>query len=169
MDPLSTAASGIAVISLAVQLAGSVQDIYHFLRGMNDAPKEFARLVGLLEQLHCILDGIQALHSKEKPQDSIPKMHSSVMSALKMCQSRVDLLEGIVDKAKSDPSKSSKVSNTFASLKLTLKKKDVEEFESQLARAMMMLQTSLTASSWQLLTSMAHTQYEGSLMFKLLY
>ncbi len=168
MDPLSAAASGIAVIFLAIQLADSVQDIHRFLRGINDAPKEFERLVGLLEQLHCMLDGIRALHSSEKQRDSIPKMHPSVMSALKMCQNRVALLEGVVDKAKKDLSRSSKVSKTFASLKLTLKKKDVGEFESQLAKAMMILQTSLTTSSLQLLTSMAYVQYECALVLKLL-
>lgn len=144
MDPLSTAASGIAVISLTIQLASSVQDIHRFLRGVSGAPKELERLVDLLEQLECILDGIRALHQKQKEQGSIPDMHTAVIRALKTCQSRLELLESIVEKAKKDMNRSSKALKTWASLRLTLKKKDVDEFEGRLEQAMMRLQMAVT-------------------------
>jgi len=51
MDGLSTAASGIAVVSLAIQLVDSVREIRRFLRDLSEAPKELKRLVDLLEQL----------------------------------------------------------------------------------------------------------------------
>ncbi len=144
MDPLSTAASGIAVISLTIQLASSVQDMHRFLRGISGAPKELDRLVDLLEQLDIILDGIRALHLRQKEQDSIPDMHTAVIRALQTCQSRLELLEGIVKKAKNDMTRSNKVLKTWAALKLTLKKKDVDEFEGRLEQAMMRLQMAVT-------------------------
>ena len=151
MDPLSAAVRGFAVVSLAMQLAGTVQDIHRFLRGISGAPKELERLVELLEQLHCMLDGIRALHSKQKELDSIPDMHPSVMGSLKSCQSRVELLENIVDKAKKDSNRNRKIARTWASLKFTLKKKDVDEFESLLEKAMNRLQLAMTMN-------MAHIQ-----------
>ena len=160
MDPLSTAASGIAVISLAVQLAGSVQNIHRFLRGISDAPKELERLVELLDQLHCILDGIRALYPKQNQQNCIPDMHPSVMRALQTCQSKLEQLENQVDKAKIHLKRSNKVLKTWASLKLTLKKKDLDEFESRLEKAMIRLQMALTMN-------IAHVQYKSLVVLKL--
>lgn len=154
MDPLSTAASGIAVISLTIQLAGSVREIHRFLRSINEAPNELKRLVDLLEQLDCILDGIRALQPKQKDQDGIPNMHAAVIRALQDCQSKLKLLASFVDKAKNRLNTSGKVSKTWASLKLMLKKKDLDEFESRLERAMIGLQTAM-------MMNIAHVQYKG--------
>jgi len=159
MDPLSTAASGIAVISLTIQLAGSVREIHRFLRSINEAPNELKRLIDLLEQLDLILDGIGALQSKQKDQDGVPNMHAAVIRALQKCQSRLELLAGVVDKAKNGLNKSSKVSRTWASLKLTLKKRDMDEFESRLEQAMINLQTAI-------MMNIAHVQYKGIRMLK---
>ncbi len=153
MDPLSTAASGIAVISLAVQLASSVRDIHRFLGSVSGAPKELERLVDLLEQLHCILDGIRALHPKQKEQDNIPDMHPSVIRALQTCQSKLAFLESIVREANNNLNRHGKAMRAWTSLKLGLKRKGVSDFESQLEQAMIRLQTAMT-------TNMAYVQYE---------
>lgn len=154
MDPLSTAASGIAVVSLTIQLAGSVREIHRFLRSINEAPSELKRLIDLLEQLNCILDGFRDLQTKQKDQDGIPNMHAAVIRGLQDCQSKLELLASLVDKAKNRLNKSGKVSKTWASLKLTLKKKEMDEFESRLEQAMIGLQTAMVMN-------IAHMQYEG--------
>ena len=51
MDGLSTAASAIAAVSLAVQLVGTVQGISDFLKNVQDAPQEVLRLIETLDQL----------------------------------------------------------------------------------------------------------------------
>lgn len=55
MDGLSAAASGIAVVSLSLQLVGSVREIHCFLHSISEAPEEVKRLLDLLEQLELIL------------------------------------------------------------------------------------------------------------------
>ena len=151
MDPLSTVASGFAVISLAFQLTGTVQDIHRLLRGISDAPKELERLVDILEQLHCILDGIRVLQLKQENQDGIPDMHPSVIGALESCQSQLKLLECIVDKFRDNSKRSRKAFRMWASLKLTLKKRDVDEFENRIKQAINILQMAMTMD-------MAHVQ-----------
>ena len=172
MDPLSTAASAIAVISLAIQLAGSVQDIKRLLRGISGAPKEIERILDLLELLGGLLNGIRAHYSKQQEQGSVPDMHPSIMGALRICQSKLDVLGSIFENAKVKLNRSSKVSKTWTSLKLSSKKKYVGEVESQLKQAMSILQMALTFNTTQVLMAVATNkvvQYEGLSIFKLAY
>lgn len=64
MDGLRGAASGIAVISLAIQLASSIQDIQRFMRNVSGASKELERLMNLLDQLYLLLHGIKSFMQK---------------------------------------------------------------------------------------------------------
>lgn len=59
MDPLSGVVSIFAVISLAIQLAGTAQDIKNFISSIQDAPKELDRLTNQLDQLYTIAHGIR--------------------------------------------------------------------------------------------------------------
>ena len=68
MDGLSAAASGIAFVSLVIQLVDSVRGIRRFLQKFSDAPKELKRLIDLLEQLELILENIGMLINRQKEQ-----------------------------------------------------------------------------------------------------
>ena len=58
-DGLSAAASGIAVISLAMQLTEFAREIQRLLREVADASKEVGRLVDMLEYRSDMLDGVR--------------------------------------------------------------------------------------------------------------
>ena len=68
MDPFGAAASGIAVVSLAIQLVDSVRQLQRFLRSVSEAPKELKRLINLLEQLELILDNIGSFIENQRIQ-----------------------------------------------------------------------------------------------------
>jgi conjugal transfer/entry exclusion protein len=148
MDGLSAAASGIAVVSLAIQLVDSVREIRQFLRNISEAPKELRRLVDLLEQLELILENIGALverqqkHSAETDID----VSGSVLRAMKTCESKLKMLEDVVAVAKKTANASNKATRTFASFKLACKKKDIEGFESQLHDAISLLNLTMTTN-----------------------
>lgn len=62
MEPLSGAASAIAVVSLSIQLIESVDRIKSFIKNVKGAPKELERLVGLLTRLAAILHDAQNMY-----------------------------------------------------------------------------------------------------------
>lgn len=66
MDGLSAAASGIAVVSLAIQVADSVQKLHGFLKSIRDAPDEVYRLSSMLIQLKGIVDEVKAIAEKQE-------------------------------------------------------------------------------------------------------
>jgi hypothetical protein len=61
MEGLSAASSGIAVVSLSIQLVDSVREIRRFFRTLKDAPEELSRLLDLLEHLELMLENIGKL------------------------------------------------------------------------------------------------------------
>jgi uncharacterized protein YoxC len=102
MDGLSAAASGIAVISLALQLVDSVRQIQRFLRKVSEAPKELRRLIELLEQLELILESIGELINKQQQQggNQDVAVSETVLRAMKTCENTVKGLASTVDGAR---------------------------------------------------------------------
>ncbi|KAE9365956.1 hypothetical protein N431DRAFT_385949 [Stipitochalara longipes BDJ] len=134
MDGLSAAASGIAVVSLAIQLVDSVREIRRFLRDVSEAPKELKRLIDLLEQLELILENIAALVDRQKQgaaQTDID-LSGSILRAMETCESKLKMLED--------------VTRTFGSFRLACKKRDIEDFERQLHDAISMLNLAMTTN-----------------------
>ncbi|KAI9794722.1 MAG: hypothetical protein M1833_007379 [Piccolia ochrophora] len=150
MDGLSGAGSGIAVLTLAIQLASSVQNVQRFFRGVTNAPKEVERLVDLLGLLELTLDGIKDLLEGQTQRYGVPDPSPAIPRALGMCRQHVGLLEAIVDKAKLCCGKPNTRRRTWASLKLALKKRDMDDFERQLQQAFSTLHMTLTINSAQM-------------------
>jgi hypothetical protein len=88
MDGLSAAASGFAVVSLAVQLVGSVRQIRQFLRSISEAPEELRRLMDLLEELELILEQVGILVQSQRRNSTLWEtgVLTSVLKAANSCQ-----------------------------------------------------------------------------------
>jgi uncharacterized protein YoxC len=148
MDGLSAAASGIAVVSLAIQLVDSVRQIQRFLRNVSEAPKELRRLINLLEQLELILENIGELIDRQQRQsaDEDVALSETVLRAMKTCENTVKGLAGIVDAARKSAEAKNKATKALGSLRLSCKKKDIEEFERQLHEAVSLLNLTMTTN-----------------------
>lgn len=148
MDGLSAAASGIAVVSLAVQLIGSVRDIRRFLRRVSEAPKELKQLIDLLEQLELVLQNIgMVIENQRKHNDNGDiDVSLSVLRAIEACESKVTILEGVIEATKKASSTRNKTARTLVSFKLTWKKREINEFESQLHDTVNLLNLAMTAN-----------------------
>lgn len=59
MDGLSGAASVMAAVSLAIQLASTVNTLREFWVEMQSAEEKIAAVIDDLELLNCILDGVK--------------------------------------------------------------------------------------------------------------
>jgi uncharacterized protein YoxC len=127
MDPLSVAVSGIAVVSLAIQLVDQIREINRFLRDVDKAPKELSRLVVLLNQLHCLLDGITAVLQRLRLVDEDIDVSAIILVALQGFDVQIKTLDEIVRSACTMHG-----SRTWLSLKLASKKRDIKEIEKPL-------------------------------------
>lgn len=148
MDGLSAAASGTAIVSFAIQLVDSVREIKRFLRNISEAPKELKRLIDLLQQLELILENIGALVERQKQHSGQADidMSASILKAMKTCESKLEMLENVVEAAKKSSTAANKVARTFGSFKLACKTRDVEEFEKQLHNTISLLNLAMTTN-----------------------
>jgi hypothetical protein len=144
MDGLSAAASGMAVVSLAIQLVGSVRDIRRFMRQVSDAPKELNRLIDLLEQLEVIIEGVGELIEKQRRSagDSDIDVSPNVLRAMKTCESRLARIENVVEKASKGTK--NKTMKSLGAFRIAYQKRDIEEFEGQLRDAVSILNLTMT-------------------------
>jgi hypothetical protein len=146
MEGLSVAASGIAVVSLTVQLVDSIREIQSFLRRVSDAPKELKRLLGLLEQLELILESIHIIVEKQRKHSPglDVSVCASILRAVSTCRDRLVLLGDVVSSVKKASSTNGKVQKSLECFRLACKKKDIEEFETLLQQAVSILDLTMT-------------------------
>ena len=90
MDGLSGAASGIAVASIAIQLADSIKKLYEFWESVQDAPNDIRAVVKELRLLSAVLEGIQSNERRYGPDPT-------TTSVLESCADKVTALLGLVD------------------------------------------------------------------------
>lgn len=149
MDGLSAAASGIAVVCLAIQLIDSVREIRKFLRSVSDAPEEMRRLLYLLEQLELILDTIgkwvenQRLHHGDLDIDVSP----SILRAVQTCENSLKKLDRLIEKAKHNAIATGRATKALGRFRLACKKEEIEDFETQLHRATSTLNLVMTSQT----------------------
>ena len=129
MDGLSAASSGIAVVSLAIQLVDSVREIRRFFQTLKDAPEELGRLLDLLEHMELMLENIGKLVDPDS--DISP----SVLKAIQTCEKALNKLSALIQKVKRNSSAQIPLKRSLGFFRLACKKQEVEEIEKQLDRA----------------------------------
>lgn len=141
MDGLSAAASGMAVVSLAIQLVGSVRDVQRFLRSVAGAPKELRRVIDLLEQLELILENIEAVMEGQQTQSEGQHrgLSEAIFRAVRSCECKLKMVESVIEAAEKSAAASSKTARSLGSFKLACKKSDIKELEAQIHDAVTLL------------------------------
>ncbi|KAF7506410.1 hypothetical protein GJ744_011764 [Endocarpon pusillum] len=142
--------SALAVVSLALQLANTVQQVSKFLRDVRDAPKEVVRLIETLDQLHNTLDGVRQLLEQQFVVLRLPGSPDSITKALENCEKQVKTLETIAEKAKRSLHDQPKLWRTWASIKSVAKRQDLDDMQEQLRDAKRDLQFAISSNSWSL-------------------
>jgi hypothetical protein len=95
MDGLSAAASGIAVVSLAIQLADSAKKLYEFWHAVREAPESIAAIATHLRVLKTVLAEI-ATHDQRYGADPVTDqlLESCKCSWLGLLGSNIDSRKG---------------------------------------------------------------------------
>ncbi|KAE9374686.1 hypothetical protein N431DRAFT_464918 [Stipitochalara longipes BDJ] len=122
MDGLSAAASGMAVVSLAFQLAGGFIQLYDFWGTVQDAPHEVNEMLMDLKLLSRILN--ELVNRKD------PSPH--VKDALEHCDTKVEVLLSIVREFEPDFTNHSGRVRLWKAFKAARKKQKLKRFRDSL-------------------------------------
>ena len=134
MDGLSVAASGIAVASVALQLAGSVKQIYEFWNSVKEAPDEIRAITQDLRVLSSVLARIANEAQHHEPEATLEAALNGCLANVKILTS---LLKGIEPGFASTRSRTRK----WSALKAVLKRGQLVKFREALewAKSTLML------------------------------
>ncbi len=132
MDPFSAAASSFAVVSLAIQLIGTVNNIQGFLQNIEDAPQEVIRLMSVIQQLNAILNEIRVIIERQQALSFDLQPLPSMFLAMQACQEQLKYLSSLLSKLKNRSDVRSKISRSWTSLRLVTKREDIKRLETQL-------------------------------------
>lgn len=146
MEPLSAVASGMAVVSLSLQLVQSTKAITTFLRDIKQAPTELTRLTESLERFTGILEDVHQILEEQESKVKISPP-ASMFKSLNACKTHLRPLKDIVDRyATSSHGYSSKRSRLWKDLKLGLKAKEISVFEDKIERDMVALNIAMSTN-----------------------
>lgn len=123
MDGLSGAASGMAVVSLALQLGGSIKQIYDFWDSVTDAPDDIRAITTDLSLLASVLTEIASEEQHSGPDHTLKKV-------LETCCDRVNKLTRITsDMEPGFASRSLRV-RKWTAFKAALKGEKIRKFQT---------------------------------------
>ena len=156
---MEVASGVIAVVSLGIQLAESVQKIRKFLRGVKEAPEELQRLIARIDLLDGIFNRVNALIEQQCDMPSHQGLIPLFKSALDACKISVNKLESEMARVQGlsdDPNRALKNLPNGSlrkrhALRSVLRKETVDELCSVVDESLRNLDLVLHLNSTQLL------------------
>ncbi|KAK3172360.1 hypothetical protein OEA41_005681 [Lepraria neglecta] len=127
MDGLSSTASAIAVVSLAVQLADSVKKLCEFWSSVRDAPEDIHAIVTELELLSSGLPEIATGAQHVEPDVAL-------IAVLKDCTLKVKNLRTLVCEIDADFISTSPRIHRWTAFRAVLKNEKIKKFQEALER-----------------------------------
>ena len=146
MDP----GTALAVISLAMQLVGTVQTINDFLRTIRDAPSE---LVALIETMDLMQSNLNQVHHLIEQQSSDPSLAGSpafLLEALQLCERKIRVQKTWVEEIKTSLTTRRLMKRTWANLNIRPKKTQLSKMQGQVREAMSNLHFAVTNNQWHI-------------------
>ena len=144
MDP----GTALAVVSLAIQLAGTVQTINEFLRTIRDAPSELSTLIETMELMQSNLNQVHYLIEQQFSDPSLASSPVFILNALKVCEKRIAVQKAWVEEIKHSLTTRHLIKRTWANLSIRPKKTQLSEMQGQLREAMANLHFAVSNNQW---------------------
>lgn len=144
MDP----GTALAVASLALQLAGTVQTINEFLRTIRDAPSELINLIETMDLVQSNLNQVHCLIEQQLSNSSLAGSPVFILKALKACEKRVEIQKAWVEDVKKSLTTRHLMKRTWTSLNIRPKKIQLSEMQGQLREALANLHFAVTNNQW---------------------
>jgi hypothetical protein len=135
MEVLSSVASGMAVVSLTVQLLKSANTIKTLIRDVEGASKELQRISELLECLSALLADVRDVMERQTSLQHCPLPPQTIFDCLKSCQSSLGLLEEIARTYKRRRGGSAlAIRNLKDDIRFGFKTQDITNIEARIQR-----------------------------------
>jgi len=145
MEALSGVASGMAVMSLSIQLIESVATIKTFIHNVKDSQKELERLVDLLDRLEGLLEDTRNLLERQSSKGQyLPMPSMMIFRNLQSCEKTLQPLNAMVKKLESStPLADTRMARLKSGLRIGFKTKDIADLEVRIERDINFLHMSL--------------------------
>ena len=127
MEGLSAAASGIAVVSVAIQLAESFKKLSDFWKSIKEAPEDIRAISTDLDLVSSVLAEIARDTQHVAPDDTL-------IAVLNACWDKVKLLTGIVNQIEPGFASASLRVRKWTSFKAVLRRGELIKFQEGLER-----------------------------------
>lgn len=144
MDVVSSAA---AVVSLAIQLAGTVQTIRQLLRSIEHGPKELITLGDLLDQIHETMKHVERVVQSQASMEYPPASYNAIRSAMTMSRKRLAMLEDFIGALKASFARQRWLKKARLMVKIVSNKEDIQVLQSQLRDALSALHMAISTNS----------------------
>jgi len=130
MAELGIIASGMGIVSLAIQIGDSVLRLKNFLESVKEAPEEIRYLIEEIQTLGLVLSELAV--------DSALVTIPSVGKCMEFCSRSAEILAGIAKELDKDIGKKRRIGG----IKVVLKKGEIEKLRERLRSAQFMLMLS---------------------------
>ncbi|OCL12928.1 hypothetical protein AOQ84DRAFT_436676 [Glonium stellatum] len=140
MDGLTSTASGMAVVSLSLQLFAGISQLYDFWITVEGAPEDICLILKDLNVLSSTLTTI-ALRGQQ-----YNSLHSTTIHALESCEDKVKRLRGIAEEFEISFRSGGRLARKWSALKAARKKEKLRDFQTSLHEAKSTLLIELMSS-----------------------
>ncbi|KAH8728063.1 hypothetical protein GQ44DRAFT_609998 [Phaeosphaeriaceae sp. PMI808] len=147
MEGLAGVASGMAVVSLSIQLIESVDKARTLILNVKEAPSELERLAMLLARLGAVLQEVRNLLEKQASQPKpFPEASPVIVVCLESCENTLKPLDELLQKFQKTP-EGSAIAQLRKDVKVALKTKDIAAFEKRIRHEIEYLHMALTTNA----------------------
>jgi hypothetical protein len=150
MDGLSGVASGMAVISLSLQLIQSIDMIRTKIRLVKGASAEVERLARILGSLGALLDDVHQImeYQSSSGVETIPVPSMTIFDCLKGCEGQIEpLIQMIKEYSRQETGLGTKCARLRRDDKIGFKAKDVAGIEDRIQQEIDRLNMALTINN----------------------
>jgi hypothetical protein len=143
MDGVS---SVLAVVSLAIQLMDTIQEIRHFAQKVAHASTKHQSLIPQLNSLEMLLEGVKDI-SKRDAYNGATMFSDTIRNAMINCDEKLKTLQQFIKQNRSATDGKGKISRSLGAVKLAFKDEDIKEINSSLHQAVAFLTAALELSA----------------------
>jgi hypothetical protein len=170
MEVLSGVASGMAVVSLTVQLLQSTNTIKTFLRDVRGASKELERLSELLDCLSALLADVHDVMERQTSLQHCPLPPQTIFDCLRSCESSLGLLEDIAKKyGRKQGGNASTMRKLRHDIKFSFKTQDISGIEARIQRDINSLNTALGTNATNIQYAVTGPVYDSTKLVRQTY
>ena len=148
---MEVAGGVVGAVALGIQLVGTAQQVTSFIRSIQDAPEELANLGSSVDQLETILHRVTTLVQSQSQDTDNPGSMDMLERAVRNCEPNVTKLGKLVDKLQKKFGQSGKRRAAWASLRVVVRKEDLNQYRSLIQGDLMALNTAIAFGAYEMM------------------